>query len=94
MIEVDRETVGKYTGLNDRNGKKIFEGDIVKDEQAQLYGKVVYATAGEGFDGVAGFMVNDIHDGLQNYNCFWHLVETVGNIHDNPELWREVDNGE
>ena len=39
-----------------------------------------------GFDGMAGFMVDDISDGLQNYNGFWHEVEVIGNIHDNPEL--------
>ena len=79
-------TVGQYTGLTDKNSTKIFEGDIVKDEQAQMLGKVVYATAADGFDGMAGFMVDDIDDGLQNYNGFWHLVEVIGNIHDNPEL--------
>ena len=83
---VSLETVGQYTGLTDKNGKKIFEGDIVKDEQAQMLGKVVYATAADGFDGMAGFMVDDIDDGLQNYNGCWHLVEGIGNIHDNPEL--------
>lgn len=84
--DVIPETVGQYTGLTDKNGKKIFEGDIVKDEQAQMLGKVVYATATDGFDGMAGFMVDDIDDGLQNYNGFWHLVEVIGNIHDKPEL--------
>ena len=78
------ETVGQYTGLTDKNGKKIFEGDIVKD--SFLLGKVVYATPQDGFDGIAGFMVDDVFDGLQNYNDFWNQVEVIGNIHDNPEL--------
>jgi uncharacterized phage protein (TIGR01671 family) len=91
--EVISKTVGQYTGLTDKNGKKIFEGDIVKDEQAQMLGKVVYAIAADGFDGMAGFMVDDIDDGLQNYNGFWHLVEVIGNIHDNPELLEGVNNG-
>lgn len=77
------ETVGQYTGLTDKNGTKIFEGDIVKD--SFLLGKVVYATSQDGFDGIAGFMVDDVLDGLQNYNGFWHQVEVIGNIHDNPE---------
>ena len=88
--EVIPSTVGQYTGLIDKNGTKIFEGDIVKDEDSQLYGKVVFATAADGFDGMTGFMVDDICDGLQNYNGFWHFVEVIGNIHDNPELLKGV----
>lgn len=85
------ETVGQYTGLTDKNGKKIFEGDIVKDHESGLYGEVVFATAQDGFDGISGFMVDDINDGLQNYNGFWHFVEIIGNIHDNPELLKESE---
>lgn len=87
---VDPATLGQFTGLTDKNGKKIFEGDIVRDEQSFLFGKVVYSTPQDGFDGLAGFMVDDVDDGLQNYNGFWHNVEVVGNIHDNPELVQEA----
>lgn len=84
--------MGQFTGLTDKNGKKVFEGDIVRDAQSCLFGKVVYATPQDGFDGIAGFMVDDIDDGLQNYNGFWHQVEVVGNIYDNPELLGVTDN--
>ena len=84
--EVIPETVGQYIGLLDKNGTKIFEGDIVKDDY--LFGEVVFATAADDYDGMAGFMVDDIDDGYQNYNGLWHLVEVVGNIHDTHELLR------
>lgn len=90
-IDIDYKTVGQYIGLTDKNGKKIFEGDIVKDHESGLYGEVVFATAQDGFDGMSGFMVDDINDGLQNYNGFWHLVEIIGNIHDNSELLKEAE---
>lgn len=80
-------TVGQCTGLKDKNGKWIFEGDVVKDKDSFLFGKVVFTTSADGFDGMTGFMVDDVDDGLQNYNGFWHLVEVIGNIYDNPELF-------
>nr|DAW98843.1 MAG TPA: YopX protein [Caudoviricetes sp.] len=86
LVEVIPETVGQCTGLEDKNGKLIFEGDIVSDKESGLFGKVISATTENGFDGMAGFMVDDVDDGLQNYNGFWYLVEVIGNIHDNPEL--------
>ena len=84
------ETVGQYTGLTDKNGTKIFEGDIVKDEY--ILGKVVYNTKQEDFDGAASFMIDDVDDGLQSYR-FWNSVEVIGNIHDNPELIGGAENG-
>lgn len=86
-FEVIPETVGECTTLPDKNGKLIFEGDIVKDKESGLFGKVIFATAADGFDGMTGFMVDDVDDGLQNYNGFWHLVEIIGNEFDNPELF-------
>ena len=72
------ETVGQYTGLTDKNGKKIFEGDIVKYKEEN--GEIVY------HDQEAMFLV--CFDAWLTY--FDHLygkdVEIVGNIHDNPEL--------
>ena len=86
LVDIIPETVGQCTGLKDKNGKLIFEGDVVKDKDSGLFGKVVFATSADGFNGMTGFMVDDVDDGLQNYNGFWHLVEVIGNIHDNPEL--------
>ena len=72
---VDPNTVGQYTGLLDMNGKKIFEGDIVRDN----YG---LKTGVRFFNGrYYPFIV------YPEYNC-WNENECkiVGNIHDNPEL--------
>lgn len=87
--EVIPETVGQYTGLNDRNGKKIFEGDIVEGDKKYFtythpYGKVVY-------DG--GQFVISFDDVLEDIECLgaWaNAVEIIGNIHDNPELMKKV----
>lgn len=73
---VDRETVGQYTGLTDKNGKKIFEGDIV----ISPHGTMGYV---EWLDEECAYFVN-IGDDWQEMN--YCEYEVIGNIHDNPQL--------
>ncbi|MBO5384522.1 MAG: hypothetical protein J6A30_09505 [Ruminococcus sp.] len=79
------ETVGQYTGLNDSNGRKIFEGDVIQDGNCDYNKYVVeYSTERGGFlpfahgDGCGCCEINTLHDST----C--HTV--IGNIYDNPEL--------
>ncbi len=82
-IFVDPKTVGQYTGLIDKNGKKIFEGDIV--ERFWLGKKHIYLI---GYDnGIASFIGKDICS--ENFTTFDYdacRFEIIGNIYDNPEL--------
>jgi uncharacterized phage protein (TIGR01671 family) len=80
---VDPATVGQYTGLTDKNGKRIFEGDIVtfKTRVGSFKPHCV-----RWYEEDARFLVAGI-DGVRSYpmDKAWEY-EVLGNIHDRPEL--------
>lgn len=82
-VEVDLNTVGQYTGITDKNGKKIFEGDIL--DLPRWY--VAYCgNLNEGFHMNAGwYQVRDNFESWVELECELDH-EIIGNIHDNPEL--------
>ena len=94
------ETVGQYTGLCDKNGTKIFEGDIVKI----IDGKEIFIAAVKFGDYNQPDKILKTHIGfyfdisnLASYRKdmgYWFgktfsEIEVIGNIHDNPELLKE-----
>lgn len=81
-VFLDPKTVGQYTGLTDKNGKKIFEGDILKNIESNeivaiCYGGCSFCYSHNG----TIYGIDDSETGLEMNE--W---EVIGNIHDNPEL--------
>jgi len=79
--EVAPESVGQYVGLEDKNGKKIFEKDIFNNGDP----KILYVV--EWIDcGLRGRQIKN-----KSYIGFWHWhdnIEIIGNLTDNPELMK------
>ena len=78
----DSKTVGQYTGLTDKNGTRIFEGDIVKTSHG---GSTYYAKI-EWDDGSFWVTNHDIQMPSYISEVSKTYLEVIGNIHDNPEL--------
>ena len=95
------ETVGQYTGLTDKNGRKIFEGDIVKcsDTINDIEFNAVVEFGNPNHDYSWGYQLKHISGEKPNLDilCWVDMEETgvfieiIGNIHDNPELVRKDD---
>ena len=80
--EVIPETIGQYTGVIDKNGKKVFEGDVV--EYAGSYGEIVFVERRGAFMSRERDMYCEWLSNLPQYGT--GIVEIIGNIYDNKEI--------
>ena len=98
------ETVGQFTGLTDKNGVRIFEGDIVKctDTINDFEFNAVVEFGNPNGEYNWGYQLKFISGEESNFDilCWVDMEETgayieiIGNIHDNPELLKVGDNNE
>lgn len=82
---VDPKTIGQFTGLTDKNGKKIFEGDIMSGKFANY---VFWYDEHE-----KGFCYGKSYKDQCRHSCSSYAmsisesdINIIGNVHDNPEL--------
>lgn len=96
---IEPSTVGQYTGLTDKNGRKIFEGDIIHLKYSQVFfgGEYFGEYTAEVSYKEGCFITDGINNGdeietpLSGFDN--DEVEIIGNIHDNPELLRGESDG-
>nr|DAH15492.1 MAG TPA: YopX protein [Caudoviricetes sp.] len=92
---VEPNTVGQYTGLKEKNGKEIWEGDIFKEDSSGIVRSVFRVPGGLafednpvsfGYDHRAPVYPYSSIAEMQNASWLSQCCEIIGNIHDNPEL--------
>lgn len=74
----------QYTGLHDKNGKEIYEGDIVVDKEDEVMGEITWN------EEEASFYFSILYENgtyeEEKLNDWASVLEVIGNIYDNPEL--------
>ena len=86
FVEIDPSTVGQYTGMKDKNGKKVFEGDIVRKTNEGRHPEIFIANIRTCF-----YTIEEVY-----YSPFEHFTESceyeiIGNTHDKPELLKGAE---
>lgn len=97
--EIDPTTICQYTGLKDKNGKLIWENDVIKYHFGNAYAQIRYGAYQSCFDSQETEHIGFYVDWSESRNYrkdlgYWiNMVnaEVVGNIFDNPELIKESD---
>ena len=96
FYKLDPETVGQFTGLKGKNGKEIYEGDIVKAWSQGICGKFKVIWRREGspcwilYPAWRNGRFWYLHGTLHKDGYWYDNVEVIGNIYDNPELLQEA----
>lgn len=87
--EIDPNTLGQYTGLLDKNGSKIFEGDVIFKKYITFVDRflVVFQEGAFGYVESKGHCSISFNDNEQGF--YTETYEIIGNIYDNPELLKK-----
>lgn len=89
---VDPESIGRYSGIIDKNGRKVFEGDIYAwvDKYGDYCACLICFGEFFEYDYINGFYVKSLLGDIFSFaGSEFSEIEISGNIHDNPELFKE-----
>lgn len=88
LVHVDTDTVGQYTGLTDKNGNRVYENDILHNEQGYVYsGEYTFRVV---FDGGMFYGESNVVNIMPEKFAY---CEVIGNIHDNPNMLTDKGEG-